>query len=188
MPPSSRSRRATSKLASFNGIVLAQLLVAVWPFPSPAPPTPPPVQTPGSNVTISTCFAQVEPPLLRIAYVNTAKEAAVEIDFDVKSNAGPITSVSDKGKFESNAPIVHVFPLPSDISPLGLSSARCVVAKVVYADGKTWTNAGASLGSPPPKRERLAAEEGSDALRRAVLHDDDHRIAGPDGRISGRNF
>ena len=174
-------------MASFNGIVLAQLLAATWPFASPPPPTPPPVQTPGSNVTIHTCFAQVEPPLLRIEYVNTAKTAAVEIDFDVESNAGPITSVNDKGKFESNAPIVHVFRLASDVSPLGLSSVRCVVTKVVYADGKTWTKNG-SLPSPPPKRERLTAEKGADALGRAVFHDHDHRIAGADRRVSGRNL
>jgi hypothetical protein len=172
-------------LIAFNGIVLAQLLVAVWPFSSPPPPTPPPVQTPGSNVTITTCFAQVQPPLLRIGYVNTAKAAAVEIDFDVESNAGPITTVTDRGTFESNAPIVHVFPLPSDVSPLGLSSARCVVTKVAYADGKTWTKAEASLRSPAPKHERLAVEKGADALRRAVLHDDDHRVAGANGRVSG---
>jgi hypothetical protein len=123
-------------------VVFAQVLLAVWPFASAAPPTPPPVQTPGSNVTISTCHAQLDPPPLRIAYVNTAKAAATEVDFEVDTTAGPIQSVSDRGSFESGKPINHVFALPAGVSPLGLSSARCVVTKVIYADGTAWKNPG----------------------------------------------
>jgi hypothetical protein len=114
--------------------------VAVWPFASPPPATPPPVQTPGSNITITTCAAQLDPPPLRIAYVNTAKATATEVDFEVDRNAGFITTVTDRGTFETGKPINHVFPLPTGISPLGLSSARCIVTKVLYADGTAWTN------------------------------------------------
>jgi hypothetical protein len=77
---------------------------------------------------------------LRIAYVNDAKITATEVDFDVDTNAGTITTVSDRGTFESGKPINHVFALPVDVSPLGLSSARCVVTKILYADGTAWKN------------------------------------------------
>lgn len=118
----------------------AKVLLAVWPFASPAPATPPPAQTPGSNITITTCHAQLDPPPLRIAYVNTAKVAATEIDFEVDSNFGTIETVVDRGTFESGKPINHVFALPTDVSPLGLSAPRCVVTKVAYADGTVWNN------------------------------------------------
>lgn len=122
------------------GILLAQTLVAAWPFPSPAPATPPPVQTPGSNITITTCHAQLDPPPLRIAYVNDGKVTANEVDFEIDTNAGTLRTVSDRGTFESGKPINHVFALPTDASPLGLSSARCIVTQVIYADGTIWKN------------------------------------------------
>jgi hypothetical protein len=121
-------------------LLIAQALVAVWPFPTPAPATPPPAETPGSNVTITTCHAQLDPPPLRIGYVNTAKATATEIDFQIDSTAGPLETVTDRGNFESQKPINHVFALPTDVSPLGLSSVRCTVTKVVYADGTVWKN------------------------------------------------
>ncbi|HVA27420.1 MAG TPA: hypothetical protein VNF68_04530 [Candidatus Baltobacteraceae bacterium] len=105
-----------------------------------------PVQAPGSNITVTTCHAQMEPPPLRITYTNTAKIAATEVDFDIVDNAGTVRTVTDRGSFATGKPISHVFALPVDVSPLGLSSARCIVTKVVYADGTTWT-AGASTGS-----------------------------------------
>ncbi|MBV8722896.1 MAG: hypothetical protein JO277_12140, partial [Candidatus Eremiobacteraeota bacterium] len=46
-------------------------------FATPPPATPPPAQTPGSNVTVTTCRAQLDPPPLRIAYTNTATQTAV---------------------------------------------------------------------------------------------------------------
>ena len=116
------------------------MLVAVWPFATPAPATPPPVQTPGSNITITTCHAQLDPPPLRIAYINTAKVTATEVDFEIDSNAGLIETLADRGTFESEKQIDHVFALPTGASPLGLSSARCMVRKVVYADGTVWSN------------------------------------------------
>ena len=112
----------------------------MWPFATPPPATPQPVQTAGSNITITTCHAQLDPPPLRIAYVNTAKQTATEVDFEIDTNAGQLQTVSDRGSFESEKPINHVFALPVDASPLGLSSARCVVTKVVYADGTVWKN------------------------------------------------
>lgn len=121
-------------------LAIAQMLVAAWPFASPPPPTPPPVQTPGSNVTITTCHAQLDPPPLRIAYTNTASRTATEIDFHVVSNYGEIEDVVDHGQFATNKPINHVFALPQGVSPLGLSSARCIIAKIVYDDGTSWTN------------------------------------------------
>lgn len=98
------------------------------------------MQTPGSNITITTCHAQLDPPPLRIAYVNTSPTTATEVDFEVDTNAGPIQNVADRGSFEAGKPINHVFALPVDVSPLGLSSARCIVTKVVYANGTVWKN------------------------------------------------
>jgi hypothetical protein len=98
-----------------------------------------PAQTPGSNVNVTTCHAQLDPPPLRIAYINAATATAVEIDFDIVTDVGTIESVADRGQFSPGQPINHVFKLPEGASPLGLSSAQCVVTKVVYADGTTWS-------------------------------------------------
>jgi hypothetical protein len=99
-----------------------------------------PAQTPGSNITITTCHAQLDKPPLRIAYKNAAPTVATEVDFSIVDSTGAIQTVRDIGKFESGTQINHVFGLPPDTSPLGLGSARCVVTKVVYADGTTWVN------------------------------------------------
>jgi len=101
-----------------------------------------PAQTPGSNVTVTTCRAQLDKPPLRIAYENVAPLTAAEVDFAVVGSVGVITTVRDIGKFVKGTPISHVFSLPEDTSPLGLSSARCIVTKVVYADGTAWLNPG----------------------------------------------
>jgi hypothetical protein len=99
-----------------------------------------PEQTPGSNITVTTCHPQIGVPPLRIGFSNTASTTAVEVDFSVIGTAGMIRTVKDVGKFEAGTPISHVFALPDGTSPLGLASARCVVTKVVYADGTTWVN------------------------------------------------
>lgn len=110
-------------------IVVASTLGAT---PSPLP------QTAGSSINVTTCHAQLDPPPLRIAHANAATVAAVEVDFDVVTSVGTIESVADRGHFAPGKPINHVFNLPPNVSPLGLSSVRCVVTKVVYADGTTW--------------------------------------------------
>ena len=99
----------------------------------------PPAQTPGSNVNVTNCHAQLDPPPLRIGFVNAAAVAAVEVHFDIVDVVGTIESVADRGTFEPGKPINHTFHLPADVSPLGLSSVQCVVTKVVYADGTSWT-------------------------------------------------
>ena len=105
-----------------------------------APALADPVQTPGSKISITQCHAQLDKPPLKIGYANTAAQTASEVDFVVTGSAGTITTVKDRGTFATGTPIVHVFDLPEDTSPLGLSSARCVVTKVVYADGTSWVN------------------------------------------------
>lgn len=99
-----------------------------------------PEQTPGSNITVTQCHAQLDPPASRIGYTNTAKVAAAQVEFTIEDSAGTVQVVTDRGNFAPATPITHVFKLPQDVSPLGLSSARCIVTKVVYADGTTWTN------------------------------------------------
>ena len=97
-------------------------------------------QTPGSNLTVTNCHAQLDPPPLKIGYTNDATVAATEVDFRVTAYGRTIQTVVDRGEFASGKPISHVFALPPDTSPLGLSSAHCVVTKVVYANGTSWTN------------------------------------------------
>jgi hypothetical protein len=92
----------------------------------------------GSNISVTTCKAQLDPPPLRIVYKNTAPQTVTEVDFDVNTPAGLLTSVRDKGKFASGATINHVFALPVGSSPLGFSQAHCDVTKVQYADGTVW--------------------------------------------------
>jgi hypothetical protein len=92
----------------------------------------------GSNITVTTCHAQLDPPPLRIIYKNTASQTVTEVDFDVNTPVGTLTSIHDKGKFASGATINHVFALPSGSSPLGFSQAKCDVTKVKYADGTVW--------------------------------------------------
>ncbi|MGA8534532.1 MAG: hypothetical protein WB615_10530 [Candidatus Tumulicola sp.] len=99
-----------------------------------------PFQTPGSNVSVTTCQAQLGKPPLKIGYENLAPTVATEVDFAIVASVDTIETVRDIGRFASGTPISHVFDLPADTSPLGLSSARCVVTKVVYADGTTWLN------------------------------------------------
>jgi hypothetical protein len=110
--------------------------------PAPAPtPAATPMQTKGSNVTVTQCQAKfLEKPPLKIGYSNTAAQTATEIDFAVVTTAGIIRTVKDTGTFASGKAIAHVFDLPDTISPLGLSSARCIVTKVTYQDGTTWVN------------------------------------------------
>jgi hypothetical protein len=102
--------------------------------------TPGPDQSAGSNITVTNCHVQLDNPPLRIGYTNDAAATATEVDFAVVGSVGLIATVRDIGTFVKGTPISHVFRLPADTSPLGLSSARCVVAKVVYADGTTWAN------------------------------------------------
>jgi hypothetical protein len=124
-------------------IFAAILLTAALALPSVAAADP--EQTPGSNVSVTTCHAQLDKPQLTIGYKNLAATQATEIDFAIVVAVGTVESVKDIGKFGNETQIKHVFSLPADVSPLGLSSARCVVTKVRYADGTTWVNS-----SPPP--------------------------------------
>lgn len=100
-----------------------------------ATPSPPPSD---SNISVTNCHAQLDPPPLRIGYTNTAPVTAVEVDFVVVGVVGTIERVVDRGRFEPGKAIDHVFKLPLDVSPLGLSSVRCVVTRVLYVDGTSW--------------------------------------------------
>jgi hypothetical protein len=97
-----------------------------------------PDQTAGSNITVTTCHAQLDPPPLRIIYKNTAPQTVTEVDFDVRTPVSLLTSVHDKGKIANGATINHVFALPDGSSPLGLSQIKCEVTLVKYADGTVW--------------------------------------------------
>ena len=119
-----------------RAVLCAVLIAAACIAATPSPPA----QTPGANLTVTTCHAQLDPPPLRIAYVNKASSTATEVDFEIQTAAGTIETVVDRGRFAPKKPINHVFRLPINVSPLGLSSARCIVTKIVYDDGTTWNN------------------------------------------------
>ena len=131
------STAPASKRGAMRRILATMLLVAAATVPALADD---PAQTPGSNITVTQCQAKLDKPPLKIGYSNTAPQTATEVDFTVHSSAGIIQTVKDTGKFATGTPITHVFDLPENTSPLGLSSARCTVTKVVYANGTTWVN------------------------------------------------
>jgi hypothetical protein len=124
-------------------------------------------QTPGSKITVSQCTlklpsdpavttgvnAQGQPTTsesvtlgstgsssIRIGYTNDADVAAAEIDFALVGRTGTMTSVKDVGKLGAGAVIQHDFKIHLDSFPLNPGATKCIVTKVVYADGTAWVN------------------------------------------------
>jgi hypothetical protein len=129
-------------------------------------------QTPGSNVTVSQCTlklasdpamttgvnAQGQPTTsesvtlgstgsssVRIGYTNDAALAAAEIDFALVGRSGTMTSVKDVGKIGAGADIQHDFKIRLDSFPLNPGATKCIVTKILYANGTSWINP-----APPP--------------------------------------
>ncbi len=75
---------------------------------------------------------------LTIAFTNTAKVAAREINFSFGTERRTILTKRDAGTFAPHVKITHRFPFPHDVSVIGIGSATCRVTKVVFADGSTW--------------------------------------------------
>ena len=123
-------------------------------------------QTPGSKITVSQCTlklpsdptvttgvnAQGQPTTtesatlgssgsssIRIGYSNDADIAAGEIDFALVGRTGTMTSVKDVGKIGAGAEIQHDF-IQLDSFPLNPGATKCIVTKVLYADGTAWVN------------------------------------------------
>ena len=124
-------------------------------------------QTPGSKITVSQCTlklpsdptvttgvnAQGQPTTtesatlgssgsssIRIGYPNDADIAAGEIDFALVGRAGTMTSVKDVGKIGAGAEIQRDFEIQLDSFPLNPGATKCIVTKVLYADGTAWVN------------------------------------------------
>jgi hypothetical protein len=124
-------------------------------------------QTPGSKITVSQCTlklasdpavttgvnAQGQPTSsesvtlgssgsssIRIGYTNDADLAAAEIDFALVGRTGTMTSVKDVGKIGAGADIKRDFKIQLDSFPLNPGATKCIVTKVLYADGTAWTN------------------------------------------------
>ena len=124
-------------------------------------------QTPGSKITLSQCTlklasdpaittgvnAQGQPTSsesvtlgssgsssIRIGYTNDADVAAAEIDFALVGRTGTMTSVKDVGKIGAGADIQHDFKIHLDSFPLNPGATKCIVTKVLYADGTSWIN------------------------------------------------
>jgi hypothetical protein len=124
-------------------------------------------QTPGSKITVSQCTlklpsdpavttgvnAQGQPTTsesvtlgssgsssIRIGYTNDADVAAAEIDFTLVGRSGTMTSVKDVGKIGAGADIRHDFKIQLESFPLNPAATKCIVTKVLYADGTAWVN------------------------------------------------
>lgn len=134
-------REATERQPRIKGALLlaAWFIGGLFGTPSPAP-TEAPVQTPGSNIVVRSCHAQLDPPPLRIDYTNAAPKAATDVDFAIVNRFDTIATVQDHGAFGTGEKINHVFRLPQNVSPLGLNEVHCIVTKVIYADGSSWVN------------------------------------------------
>ncbi|HLJ83516.1 MAG TPA: hypothetical protein VKT51_05025 [Candidatus Eremiobacteraceae bacterium] len=126
-------------------------------------------QTPGSNITISTCDphrhgAGVTHPwidpygirhypgdfpsdegFLAIDYQNTAKTAATEIDFGLVARGSLVATAKDVGTFSPAVKISHEFVISREVFPIGTEFPYCAVLRVKYSDGTEWRNP-----NPPP--------------------------------------
>lgn len=127
-------------------------------------------QTPGSNITVLTCYPHVhaagvthpwidpygvhqsparfpsEEGFLAIDYRNDSKTAATEIDFGLVVRDSLVATAKDVGKFSTAVKIQHEFVVSREIFPIGESSPYCAVLRVKYADGSEWRNP-----RPPPQ-------------------------------------
>jgi hypothetical protein len=70
---------------------------------------------------------------IRIAYANTADQAAVSVTFDVEQN-GRHYLITDAGRFAPGVAIEHRFAGP-DVTD---GPASCSVLNVHFADGLSW--------------------------------------------------
>lgn len=127
-------------------------------------------QTPGSNITVLTCYPHVhtagvthpwidpygvhqssarfpsDEGFLAIDYRNESKTAATEIDFGLVVRDSLVATAKDVGRFSSAVKIQHEFVVSREIFPIGTSSPYCAVLRVKYADGSEWRNP-----RPPPQ-------------------------------------
>jgi hypothetical protein len=99
--------------------------------------------TPGANgsgnsetVTLGTSSASS----IRIGYTNEAAIAAAEVDFSLVGRSGSMTSVKDVAKIGAGAEIQHDFKIHLNAFPLNPGATKCIVTKVLYADGSSWVN------------------------------------------------
>jgi hypothetical protein len=121
-------------------------------------------QTPGSKITVSQCTLKLagdttitpgangsgnsetvtlgtsSASSIRIGYTNDAAVAATEVDFSLVGRSGSMTSVKDVAKIGVDAQIQHDFKIHLDSFPLNPGATKCIVTKVLYADGTSWMN------------------------------------------------
>ena len=127
-------------------------------------------QTPGSNITVLTCYPHVhavgvthpwidpygvhqgpnrfpsDEGFVAIDYRNDSKTAATEVDFGLVVRDSLVATAKDIGKFSTAVKIQHEFVVSREIFPIGTSSPYCAVLRVKYADGSEWRNP-----RPPPQ-------------------------------------
>lgn len=76
------------------------------------------------------------PPMLMIAFKNTAAHPLSTVDFGVVRGGKVIAVVRDAGSFANSAVIMHAFHLPSIMQ--SEESVTCIPLAAKYADGSSW--------------------------------------------------
>ncbi len=126
-------------------------------------------QTPGSNITVTSCDphqhgAGVSHPwvdpygvwhysgafptdegFLGIDYQNDAKITATEVDFGLVTRGSLVATAKDVGTFSPAVKITHEFVISREVFPIGTEFPYCAVLRVKYSDGSQWRNP-----NPPP--------------------------------------
>jgi hypothetical protein len=105
------------------------------------------VQTPGSHIDVLRCSTtglsraeQRSPPnYVYVTFRNTAAVPVSEVQFDFAVNGDKIAAEGVYGTFAPNVEIRKGIRLSPALVPLGTSLPSCLVSRVVYADGTTWT-------------------------------------------------
>lgn len=147
-------------------VILAALAFAAAAAPASAQAR----QTPGSPVTIETCYPhrhttgqrhgwidpygnhrdstlfRLQDGFLAIDYRNDGRVAATEIDFGLVARRTLVAVAKDAGTFSPGVTIRHEFVISQEVFPLGTQFPYCAVLRVKFADGSSWRNP-----NPPPE-------------------------------------
>lgn len=127
-------------------------------------------QTPGSQVTVETCYPHRHTPgqrhgwidpygnyrdstlfriddgFLAIDFRNDGPVAAKEVDFGLVARGSLVAVAKDVGTFSPGVTIRHEFAISREVFPLGTQFPYCAVLRIKFADGTSWRNP-----NPPPE-------------------------------------
>lgn len=104
-------------------------------------------QTPGSHIDVLSCSTtgvsrdelRSPPNYIFVTFRNAAAVPVSEVQFEFAVNGEKIAAEGAYGTFAPNVEIRKGIRLSPALVPLGTSLPACLVSRVVYADGTTWT-------------------------------------------------